>query len=397
MREVRESKRLTDSPCCLVNAEGGFSTQMQRLMKMANKDFPETARILEINPSSPLIRRLCRLSANPEHDAFIKQCGLQLWSNAMILEGITPEAEDLVSRVQALHGRGGREAVAADPGLSDSPRAASAPALWRFGQREDDVAASFSLLIVLAGRVVVHVRADAVEQPGIDDGTHLRGGPKSREKRPESTEWLEQLARRAHVAELVLRRVGVRRQPVEQTGSDQLRELLGQAAAVLELPDPQRENLHQGTPADLVPIRLIEVVPQRRKLKRDQGRAGEDLVELVRGNNRPLRVAGRPDLRPLHPVSAIRATPRTRGPLVPPRSWNHRGAGRPCWSAPAPREWSRDRSRACPSCGFRSSVPSAICRISSTSVDRGSFSVFRTICASARIGSAALGMGGSLR
>ena len=100
VQEVRESKRLTDSPCCLVNAEGGFSTQMQRLMKMANKDFPETARILEINPSAPLIRRLCRLSANPEHDAFIKQCGLQLWSNALILEGITPDPEDLVARIQ---------------------------------------------------------------------------------------------------------------------------------------------------------------------------------------------------------------------------------------------------------------------------------------------------------
>ena len=101
VREVRESKRLTDSPCCLVNAEGGFSTQMQRLMKLANKDFPEPARILEINPSSPLVRRLCRLSANSQHDAFIKQCGLQLWSNAMILEGITPDPEDLVARVQA--------------------------------------------------------------------------------------------------------------------------------------------------------------------------------------------------------------------------------------------------------------------------------------------------------
>jgi molecular chaperone HtpG len=100
VKEVRESKRLTDSPCCLVNADGGFSTQMQRLMRMSNKDFPETARILEINPNATLIRRLCRLSANPEHDAFIKQCGLQLWSNALILEGITPDAEDLVSRIQ---------------------------------------------------------------------------------------------------------------------------------------------------------------------------------------------------------------------------------------------------------------------------------------------------------
>ncbi len=101
VKEVRESKRLTDSPCCLVNADGGFSTQMQRLMKMANKDFPEQARILEINPSSTLIRRLCRLTANSQHDTFIKQCGLQLWSNAMILEGFTPDPEDLVARMQA--------------------------------------------------------------------------------------------------------------------------------------------------------------------------------------------------------------------------------------------------------------------------------------------------------
>ncbi|HKM54956.1 MAG TPA: molecular chaperone HtpG [Isosphaeraceae bacterium] len=101
VREVRESKRLIDSPCCLVSAEGGFSTQMQRLMKLANKDFPEIGRILEINPKAPLIRRLCRLSANTEHDAFIKQCGLQLWCNALLLEGVMPEPEDLVARVQS--------------------------------------------------------------------------------------------------------------------------------------------------------------------------------------------------------------------------------------------------------------------------------------------------------
>jgi molecular chaperone HtpG len=100
--EVRESKRLVDSPCCLVNSEGGLSTQMQRLLKMANKDFTESPRILEVNPSAPLIRRLCRLSANNQHDAFIKQCALQLWTNAMILEGVMPEPEDMVARVQSL-------------------------------------------------------------------------------------------------------------------------------------------------------------------------------------------------------------------------------------------------------------------------------------------------------
>lgn len=101
VKEVRESKRLTDSPCCLVSADGGPSTQMQRLLKLANKDFPEVSRMLEVNPSSPLIRRLSTLTASPDHDAFIKQCALQLWTNAMILEGVTPDPEDLVSRVQS--------------------------------------------------------------------------------------------------------------------------------------------------------------------------------------------------------------------------------------------------------------------------------------------------------
>jgi molecular chaperone HtpG len=78
-----------------------MSTQMQRLLKLANKEFTESPRILEVNPSAPLIRRLCNLSANNQHHSFIKQCGLQLWSDAMILDGVTPEPEDLVARVQS--------------------------------------------------------------------------------------------------------------------------------------------------------------------------------------------------------------------------------------------------------------------------------------------------------
>ncbi|MBX6311721.1 MAG: molecular chaperone HtpG [Isosphaeraceae bacterium] len=102
VKEVRASKRLTDSPCCLVNADGGLSTQMQRLLKLANKDFPETGRILEVNPAAPLIRRLASLSLNTDHDPFIKQCALQLWANALILEGSVPDPEEMVARVQAL-------------------------------------------------------------------------------------------------------------------------------------------------------------------------------------------------------------------------------------------------------------------------------------------------------
>jgi molecular chaperone HtpG len=100
VQDVRASKRLTDSPCCLVNAEGSMSTQMQRLLKLTNREFAESKRILEVNPSAPLIRRLAQLSVNRDHDAFIEQCGLQLYANALVLEGSLAEPEALVARVQ---------------------------------------------------------------------------------------------------------------------------------------------------------------------------------------------------------------------------------------------------------------------------------------------------------
>ncbi len=119
--EVRESKRLTDSPCCLVNAEGGMSTQMQRLLKMANKDFTESARILEINPSAPLVRRLCRLSANEQHDDFIKTV-----RTAALDQRDDPRRPDARARGHGragsvVHGRGRREAIAAHPSWEGQP------------------------------------------------------------------------------------------------------------------------------------------------------------------------------------------------------------------------------------------------------------------------------------
>ena len=113
MSEVRESKRLTDSPCCLVNVEGGLSTQTQRLLKMANKEFTESPRILEINPSAPLIRRLCNLSANNQHHEFIKRCGLTALERRDDPGGHDARARGPGRPDAGVHDRGCGEAVAA--------------------------------------------------------------------------------------------------------------------------------------------------------------------------------------------------------------------------------------------------------------------------------------------
>ena len=100
VQEVRASKRLTESPCCLVNADGAMSTQMHRLLQMSGQTVPASSRVFEVNPHSPVIERLATLSANHDHDSFIRECGLQLWSAAMLLEGNVPEPEDVAARMQ---------------------------------------------------------------------------------------------------------------------------------------------------------------------------------------------------------------------------------------------------------------------------------------------------------
>ncbi|MFQ5733524.1 MAG: molecular chaperone HtpG [Planctomycetaceae bacterium] len=98
--DVKQSKRLTDSPCCLVNPDGSMSAQLQKALQMSRQDFEMSKRILEINPRAPLIRRLCQLSSNSDHDEFIRNCGRQLFTNAMLLDGMAVDPQEAVARTQ---------------------------------------------------------------------------------------------------------------------------------------------------------------------------------------------------------------------------------------------------------------------------------------------------------
>lgn len=92
--DVRESSRLTDSPCCLVNSQGTMSSQLQKVLSQTMKTYEMPRRIMEVNPHAPLVKRLCELSANSDNDAFIRDCGRQLYANAQILDGLVPDVEE---------------------------------------------------------------------------------------------------------------------------------------------------------------------------------------------------------------------------------------------------------------------------------------------------------------
>ncbi|MBS0582672.1 MAG: molecular chaperone HtpG [Proteobacteria bacterium] len=83
VRDVRVSARLTDSPSVLVLDEHDMSPAMQRLLKQAGHDVPESKPVLEINPANVLVKRLEGESDNSRAN----DLALLLFEQAQILEG----------------------------------------------------------------------------------------------------------------------------------------------------------------------------------------------------------------------------------------------------------------------------------------------------------------------
>ncbi|MEO7916568.1 MAG: molecular chaperone HtpG [Dokdonella sp.] len=85
VRDVKVSHRLTESPSCLVLEEYDMALHMQRLMREAGHDVPESKSLLEINPEHPLVRRF-EAESNEEVAADL---GLLLFEEAQLAEGAT--------------------------------------------------------------------------------------------------------------------------------------------------------------------------------------------------------------------------------------------------------------------------------------------------------------------
>ena len=58
VKDVRVTRRLTDSPACLIADAGDMSFNLERLLKAAGQKVPNTRPILEINPEHPLVQKL---------------------------------------------------------------------------------------------------------------------------------------------------------------------------------------------------------------------------------------------------------------------------------------------------------------------------------------------------
>ncbi len=97
--EVKESRRLVDSPLILVNPDGQWTGAMQRIMQMANEVNP-TKRVLEFNPAHPMIIRLNEMRKSDTELAVLAL--EQLYDHAALNAGITVETRLLVDRMNVL-------------------------------------------------------------------------------------------------------------------------------------------------------------------------------------------------------------------------------------------------------------------------------------------------------
>ena len=98
--EVRESRRLKDSPSCLVNPDGQMTSQMQKILHIMNKDASVPKKVFEVNKDHPLIRNLLKIYKNDPKDPFITETVEQLYESALLLEGYLTDPHKLVNRIQ---------------------------------------------------------------------------------------------------------------------------------------------------------------------------------------------------------------------------------------------------------------------------------------------------------
>ncbi|UCG77576.1 MAG: molecular chaperone HtpG [Nitrospirota bacterium] len=90
VKDVRLSGRLRDSACCLVGEEGGMDPQMEKMLKAMGQDIPETKKVLEINPSHPLLESMTEIFEKDAKAQVLNDYARLMYEQSLVLEGSKP-------------------------------------------------------------------------------------------------------------------------------------------------------------------------------------------------------------------------------------------------------------------------------------------------------------------
>ncbi|HEX2568869.1 MAG TPA: molecular chaperone HtpG [Polyangia bacterium] len=122
VQEVRASDRLVDSPCCLVVPEGAHHAAFDRLLRSHGHTIPQPKRILEVNPSHPLIVSLQTIFSRDANAPRVGEWIEMLYDQALLTEGspIT-DPHRFARRVTSLLSEAAQVAAGAPAGATNAP------------------------------------------------------------------------------------------------------------------------------------------------------------------------------------------------------------------------------------------------------------------------------------
>jgi molecular chaperone HtpG len=105
VKDVRPSKRLTDSPVCLIADDGDMDVNLERLLKQHGQLQDGMPRILELNPDHRIVKKLAERakSEGAASDNLLKDAAHLLLDQARISEGEIPaDPANFVRRLSAV-------------------------------------------------------------------------------------------------------------------------------------------------------------------------------------------------------------------------------------------------------------------------------------------------------
>ena len=105
VKDVRPSKRLTDSPVCLVADEGDMDVNLERLLKRHGQLTDGTTRILELNPTHSIMQKLAQRAKDKQaaSDPLLQDAAHLLLDQAKIADGEAPSnPAEFVRRLSAV-------------------------------------------------------------------------------------------------------------------------------------------------------------------------------------------------------------------------------------------------------------------------------------------------------
>src|SRR5215207_7874989 len=97
--DVRASNRLSQSVARLADADGALNPELQRVYKYLGKEYETPKKILELNPSHNILKKLLNMDATSELQTLTIE---QLYDSALLVEGLHPDPSSMASRIEQI-------------------------------------------------------------------------------------------------------------------------------------------------------------------------------------------------------------------------------------------------------------------------------------------------------